>query len=176
MNMNRIIKAAAILYMIFPFQAALAGWEMARPSRDEMTGEIRIYTFSDSVTSTTPMDFPYTGTKSWLGFGCDRENDEWAFIGFSSLNLISQPIRDYSVYIFIFRVKFDDEVINMKMEESRNSDFLFFRDSTEAIRRFIRHTMVKLELDWFGQGKVYFEYSLEGASDAIRRAREMCRQ
>jgi len=171
--MNRIIKAAAILYMLFPFQAALAGWR-GWPSKDEMTGEIRAYAVSDKVTSTTPMDFPYTETRSWLGFGCDTKGNEWAYIGFSTLNLISQPARDYNVYIF--RVKFDDEVIKMKMEESRNSDFLHFWGDAEAIRRFISHTMVKLELDWYGQGKVYFEYSLEGSSDAIRRAREICRQ
>ncbi|MBO1352019.1 MAG: hypothetical protein EBE86_033745 [Hormoscilla sp. GUM202] len=163
MNMNRIIKAAAILYMLFPFQAALAEWQL----KDEMTDEITTIAISDEVTSTRPMDFPYTRTVSALGFACDTKGKEFAYIIFSTLNLV----RDGS----FLRLRFDDEEV-IKMSAFRNSDVLHFRRDAKAIRRFMRHTTVKLELNWFSQGRVYFEYSLEGASDAIKRAREICQQ
>ncbi len=70
--MNIIIKAAAILYVMFPFQAALARWDVIT-KKDEMTGDISSYASSDSVGSTRPMGFPYTGIKSQLVFGCDTK-------------------------------------------------------------------------------------------------------
>ncbi|MBC6422556.1 MAG: hypothetical protein GDA38_14250 [Hormoscilla sp. SP12CHS1] len=58
MNMNRIIKAAAILYMLFPFQVALAGWRGWPDERVRYTGYIinwsRVWLFFESGGSTVP--------------------------------------------------------------------------------------------------------------------------
>ncbi len=91
------------------------------------------------------------------------------------LQLVVRKVGGYSVSEN--RIKFDDEIMTMRMiQQSGNDNFLHFsgREEVEVISRFMIHTTVKLELAWFGEGKVYFEYSLEGSSDAIRRAREIC--
>ncbi|MBC6481136.1 MAG: hypothetical protein GDA56_28585 [Hormoscilla sp. GM7CHS1pb] len=155
------------------FPSSLAGWDVGT-HKDEMTGEITGYfAISDFVTSTKPIDFPYTGMESMLFFRCNTE-DESMFVFFD---------REVDLVRFLglseARIKFDNEIMiatRSYYRGKRNILRIFLSKEGVDIDRFINHMTVKLELVLRGQGEVYFEYSLEGSSDAIRRAREMYQQ
>jgi len=142
-------------------------------STDEMTGKRQAYAHSPQVGPTRPMPFPYTGTRAWLGFGCNGQ-DEWAYVGFSNQpNLINTETRD-GYHAFSTRVKFDDQVYTMDFTQKWGDSFLEFDDDEATIARILTTGSALLELDWYSSGVVYFRFSLRGSSAAIAKARAVC--
>lgn len=171
----RYIAVLAVLALsaTFPSTSAARQWTNSS-SQDEMTGQKRAHAHSAQVSSAQPMPFPYSGVKAWLGFGCDATG-EWAYIGFSEEpNLIrAEPISTgYSR--LRTRVRWDDAVMETQMTQQWGSRFLHFRDRADAISRMMRANSLRVELEWYGAGRVYFDFSLAGSSAAIARARSMC--
>jgi len=52
---------------------------------------------------------------------------------------------------------------------------LHFAEYAENIERVINHKTLLLELDWYLDGLVYFEFPLEGAKEAIETIRSKFR-
>jgi hypothetical protein len=119
------------------------------------------------------MGFPYSVTTEWLGVGTDGKT-EWVFVGFSeSPNLTNTDTQDgYS--LVRTRIKWDDDVENVTLTQEWGGKFLQFRDGTNAISKIARSSTVLLELDWYGEGKTYFRFSLAGSEAAITRMRQSC--
>lgn len=142
-------------------------------SKDEMTGKQSSYASSPRAASTSPMEFPYGGTKAWLGVGCDGQS-EWAYFGFTEApNLNNTDTKDgYSVVTT--RVRWNETVESTSFTQKWGAAFLHFRDDKSAISKIAGAKTVLLELDWHGQRTVYFEISLNGSSKAIADMRQQC--
>ncbi len=142
-------------------------------SRDEMTGKQQAFANSPTTSPTRPMDFPYTSTQAWLGFGCDGEN-EWTYVGFTSQpNLLnSETLQGYNS--ISTRVRWDDQVETARFLQKWGASFLSFSDDSAAIAHLTTASTVMLELEWYSAGQVHFRFSMRGASAAIARARAMC--
>ena len=148
-----------------------AQWDVST-SKDEMTGEVNSYCSSPSTSPTKTMSFPYGDTKGWLGIGCDGES-EWVYAGFTNEpNLHDTGIRDGYNHIKT-RIKFDDEVQDVYLSQKWNSKFLHFYD-VGVIDKIMKANTILLELDWYGEGSVYFRFSGGGSSKAINQIRASC--
>jgi len=139
-------------------------------SRDEMTGERSCYAASPRTGPQKAMGFPYGDVQAWLGVGHDSD-DEWAYVGFSeSPNLTDTETKD-GYNVITTRIKWDDEIETVSLIQEWGAKSLHFRYGTAAIAKMARSNTVLLELNWYGQGKTYFQFSLNGSSAAIREVR-----
>jgi|TARA_B100001971_G_scaffold206324_1_gene224930 RNA polymerase subunit RPABC4/transcription elongation factor Spt4 len=142
-------------------------------STDQITGERSAYASSPRTTSTTPMEFPYSDAQAWLGVGCDSDS-EWAYVGFTdSPNLVDDETRDGYNEIRT-RIRWDDEAGQELFTQAWGADFLHFQSDAATIMRVASSNAFRLELNWYGQGRVYFDFSLNGSSQAISDIRASC--
>lgn len=167
MNAKRIALYLLILLLTV---SAYGQWRNSS-SQDPMTGEMTWYAISPYVTSTSKMSFPYTGTEAWIGIGKDSK-DEWVYIGFTNEpNLVNTKIGNGYNSVKI-RIKWDDELTEATLTQTWGSKFLHFSNDHEIISRISKHNKVLIELEWYGSGKVYFEFPLSGSAKAIKTMRE----
>ncbi len=162
-----MLMILAIFFLALTVNGAQIGTEWTvTVSKDVMTEEETWYASSPNVTSTEPMGFPYEGTKAALVLGYDGK-DEWVYIWFSqSPNLLDTKIGD-GYNIISTRIKWDDEIETTKLTQEWGSKFLHFTEDEEVVSKIINSDTMLLELNWYGEGKVYFQFPLEGAAEAI---------
>jgi zinc ribbon protein len=153
--------------------AALPQWRTFE-SVDKMTGNRSHSALSPRAKAAKTMGFPYRGTEAWLGFGCGGSS-EWAYVGFSQApNITNDDTKDgYSTSRS--RVRWDDNVVTLGLSQDWGSEFMHFQSDAGAISKILTSSTMLLELDWYGEGMVYFEFTLNGSSRAISAARAKCR-
>jgi len=174
MGLNTLFKSicSATLFIILLTPTVSAQWTTSQ-SEDEMSGEKRSFAFSPSVESTTRMRMPYTGTTGRLAVGCN-DNSEWAYIVFSETpNLLNVTLEDGRNRIRT-RMRWDDEVENVILIQTWGANTLHFTNASSAVQKMINSNEVLLELDWYGENKTYFRFSLEGSSNAVSQIRNEC--
>ena len=159
----------SVVALLFVSETVFAQWKTSKDV-DEMTGNGTSYAISPKVTATERMGFPYGDTEAWLGVGTDGDN-EWAYIGFTKEPNIknTDPGDGYSA--FTTRVKWDDDIKQMKFTQDWGSRFIHFLYYDKAISEMINNNKVLVELDWYGEDKVYFEFTLNGSANAIEEIR-----
>jgi hypothetical protein len=166
------MKKKSLLSIVLAFILIILAhgiWDVSL-SKDEMTGEKSAYASSSATFPTEIMDFPYSDTKAWLGVGSDG-NSEWVYVGFNnSPNLNNTDTQD-GYNLIRTRIKWDDEVENVTITQDWGSKFLHFRNDKLIIKKIAKSNSVLLELDWHGEGKVYFKFSLKGSSSALKKMR-----
>lgn len=150
----------------------LPRWEVTTEV-DKMTGKQQVFASSPEVSSTKPMESPYTNVYSWLGFGCDAKS-EWAYFGFSKAPNLVKTETSNGFSTVRTRVKWDSTISNENLTQKWGASFLHFANYGPAIGKLLTAKEVLLELDWYSQNRTYFQYSLNGAADAIKAAREKC--
>lgn len=135
-------------------------------SKDEMTEEETWFAVSPEVEPTKKMNFPYSSVWAWMGIGYNGK-DEWVYIGFTEApNLINTTIKDGYDLISI-RVKWDDELDNVKLTQTWGSKFLHFENDKAIVSKIAQSNTLLIELNWYGEGNVYFRFPLNGSADAI---------
>ena len=73
---------------------------------------------------------------------------------------------------FTTRLEWDDDISHMDFTKEWGTSFIHFVEDEKAIDKIMENNKVLLELDWYGEGKVYFEFTLNGSADAIKKIRE----
>ena len=162
-----------ITIVLCSYNSASAQWKTSK-NVDKMTGTGSSYAHSPSVNSDPAMDFPYNNVRAWLGVGCD-ENSEWAYIGLNeSPNLTDTKTQDGYDRIKT-RIKWDDLVKEVELTQKWGDNFLSFTNDGYDIAKIQSSNTVLLELKWYGEGDVYFEFPLNGSSKAINKIRRECK-
>ena len=169
-----MLKRALITSIAITSFTANASWNVSSDV-DEMTGKTTHYAISQSKESTKKMGFPYKHVRSWIGGGCDKKG-EWIFIGFNkSPNITNDETQD-GWSLISTRFKWDNDVESVKLSQTWGSKFLHFRgDDSKFITKIASKNNGLLELNWHGQGSVYFPYSFAGSSKAIATIRQKCK-
>ncbi len=163
------LRALVTLLALILATSASAAWHV-QTDRDEMTGERSCYAHSSTVPPTERMGFPYSDVQAWLGVGSDGMSD-WAYIGFStSPNLTGSKTKD-GYDLITTRIKWDDKVEIVTLRQEWGSKFLHFLSDEKAMASMMAANTVLVELNWYGEGKVYFRFSLAGSTAAITKAR-----
>jgi len=138
-----------------------------------MTGARTYYLISKPVKPTKPMDFPYEGTTARLGVGCNK-GDEWVYIYFSSApNLLDTETKDGYDEINT-RIKFDDNIEYVFFTQDWGSHYLVFELPDNIIPKLIHSRTALLELHWYGEGRVYFKFNLNGFHRALKTMERKC--
>ncbi len=67
----------------------------------------------------------------------------------------------------ITRIKWDDSVENVTLTQTWGAEFIHFNNAKKILSKIKTASSMLLELDWYGEGHVYFKFPLNGASEAI---------
>jgi hypothetical protein len=164
--------ACASTFILWLATPALAEWTISS-SKDEMTEKKSCYANSSITGPTEKMGFPYGDTKAWLGIGTNGKG-EWVYVGFTDSPNITNTITKDGYNLIKTRIKWNDEIENVTLKQDWSSKFIHFNDDSVAIARISESNTLLLELNWFGQGKTYFKFSLKGSSEAIGKIRSAC--
>ena len=161
-----------IVMMLFT-TATFANWSTTQKV-DKMSGATSHYAVSPTTNADPVMSFPYQGVESNLAFGCTN-NAEWFYIWFNKRPNLSGGHTLDGHDIHGIRVKFDtlkpwEETVIQRWGASS----LQLNNDKEMLRHIKSAQAVLIEIDWYGQGETYFEYSLVGATSAINKARANC--
>jgi RNA polymerase subunit RPABC4/transcription elongation factor Spt4 len=147
-------------------------WEVST-SVEKMTGKRQAFASSPTVSAAERMDFPYGDVRAWLGVGCDG-TDEWAYIGFSSAPNLTDTDTESGYNRIRTRIKWDESLEDVTLTQEWGAPFLHFRDDDAAIARMATAGSALLELNWYGQGRSYFSFPLDGSSASIATIRRQC--
>ena len=173
MRLKVYMKSGLTITGILAVVSSLFGQWITSQSSDEMTGEHTSYAISPSNTATEIMDFPYRGVEGTIGVGCDGQY-EWVYVSFSKApNLLNTDTNDGYDRIDT-RIKFDDQIQNVTLRQEWGARVLHFYSDDKIIEKLIQSNSILLELNWYGEGRTYFRFSLEGSADAIAEIRKEC--
>ena len=157
------------LFILLFAMSAYGEWEIGS-KKDEMTGKQTVYAFSLRTISTKVMSFPYRNTMAWIGIGCNSVN-EWVYIGFDTSPNLNKKDTKNGYNLIRTRVKWDNKIENIILIQHWGAKGINFQDAQLIISKIAKHKTMLLELDWYGQGRVYFKFQLEGSSDALKKIR-----
>ncbi|PNR93279.1 MULTISPECIES: hypothetical protein [unclassified Petrotoga] len=166
--MNKKVIGLIILVMFFLALTVNGAenetkWEVF-VSKDEMTGKEVGYAISPSVTSSRKMENEVSA-KLIVAYNGEFE---MAFISFSDIPLLQgTSIGDEWDEIIHTRIKWDDEVEPVTLLHEWDSPAFLFKEDEEIVSKIINSDTMMLELNWYGEGNVYFQFPLEGADEAI---------
>jgi len=161
-----IVILTTFLVLLFAASAMANGW-VTNFHEDEMTGEISWYALSPVTGPTKTMGFPYDDVTARIGIG-KNEDSEWVYVFFNhSPNLTNTDIAD-GHDIINTRIRWDeDEIENTRLTQRWGAKSIHFANATHIISKIENHHNLLLELDWYGEGSVYFDFSLAGSKEAI---------
>ena len=174
-----LILSMSVAILIPRLSGAESGWTTST-WQDEMTGEKSAEAKSEVASPTRRMDFPYGDVEAVFGLNCTGDR-EATWIAFSvSPNLNSAEWED-GYQVIRTRMKWDGNIRNVTFMQPSGSKLLQFWEGLRggrSVSRMIEKSnpdgKVLVELDWHGQGRVHFEFSLTGATKAIADMREKC--
>lgn len=135
-------------------------------SEDEMEGTIMWFAQSPAVESTKKMQFPYSDTKVRVIVGYDGEK-EWCYLSFNNSPNLVNTINGDGRDIINTRVKWDEDIEDVRLIQEWNSRFVHFSNGDKIIPKIKKSNTALLELTWHRQGEVYFKIPLKGSSAAI---------
>lgn len=105
--------------------------------------------------------------------GCD-EGSEWAYIGFSTAPNLTDTRTEDGYHVIKARFKWNDSVEWVTLTQKWGAEFIHFRSDSNIISRIASASVAVLELNWYGQRPVHFEFPLRGSSAALSKMRSEC--
>jgi len=133
---------------------------------DEMTGQRTWYASSPISYPNSVMNFPYADACAWLIVLYNGENDLPLVLFNLIPTFLNTSIGD-GYYLLSTRVKWNNSVEQMEFYQPILGNGLFFIDYKRATKMIRASKTMRIELNWLGNGLVYFDFDLTGASKAI---------
>lgn len=143
-------------------------------SVDEMSGDVSYFASSPRAMSNDWSGRLYRDTESWVAVGCKSGSSPWVYFGFTNTPNITGDNTKSGYSESTSRVKWDEELGSMKLTQSHGSSFMHAVDDSSALGRLESSSKVMLELSWYRQRAIKFEYTLNGSASAIREALAAC--
>ena len=142
----------------------LSSWQVRDAVIDKLTGEIKSMATSPMAQTTTTLGFPYHNTHSiaYLWY-----NGPLMFFFSNSPNIVNDYTHN-GYDTFYARLSFDGAIIKCRFRQDWGSKFIQLDSRENEIKKYLLESDVMLlELNWYGEGSVVFEYSLNGSDTAI---------
>jgi hypothetical protein len=160
------------IFGLFSVPAFSSTWE-TWDSEDRMTGAKSVYASSPDVSvrlTSLPMS-----VESSIVVGC-AQGDFWAYFWFSSMpNLIGGDfVGTNGDQRHILRTRLGDNLTTVAVEQSPGSDLLYMVDFPSLHNSFRNVGSVLIELPWYMENQLYFEYSTQGYGQAIADLQSRC--
>lgn len=142
-------------------------------SEDRMDGSVTYYSQSFVTRPIERLDFPYEDTYSRIIVGCD-EYRSWVDFYFNNSPNLRNTSTENGYDEFSTRVKIDDDLERITLTQQWGSNFLSVKNDNQLIKDIKSGKTLLIELDWVGNGTVYFEYNLIGSSESINETLRNC--
>lgn len=169
---NLVIAAS----LCFPILAMASSWSVTLQQNDPMAVNESYYATSDSFAPMKNLSFPYSDARSWIGVGCNTDNQYWAFIGFNKANFTGGQWNKGTKYHFA-KIKYDDRINQVYLSESSDGrKFLTVGtgDKSAFIMGLKTSNTVITGVPWYEHGDVWFKYSMNGSTNAINTVFKKC--
>lgn len=131
------------------------------------------YALSPTSNPITPLKFPYSDAKSWVGVGCDTKKNVWAYIGYTKSNFTGGSWSNSSKIHYNIKFRFDDQIKNYSLRESGDNLFIT-QNENDFVENLKKANYLTTGIHWYKQGAVYFKYSMSGSSKAIKSIMDNC--
>lgn len=153
--------------------ASVYGQWTTSETTDEMEGTTSYFAISPDVKPTRQMSFPYGNITSNLVIAC-KEASTYAYFYFSdSPNLTDDETED-GYNLVRTRLKVDEVIENISLTQTWGANSLFLLNDELYIQKAKEASELLLELNWYGNGKVYFRYDLSGSAKKISEVENSC--
>lgn len=170
------MKRSVVVIFIFltmllaQFTLAQNQWSVSS-KQDPMTGKVTWFAVSPPVSSIEKMSFPYENTQAWIVVA-RQGKEEGVYIGFNVIpNIVGGSIVDrYEVITTMIRWD-TSQPVYAKFFREFGSKSIRFENTMEIIGKLLIHRKLLVELNWYGEGLVHFEFPLEGAANAVAQIR-----
>lgn len=137
-------------------------WSISQ-SKDKITKDVQFFLNSRNVSSVESLGFPYNGVQSWIAVACDKDS-YWTYFGFTKEPNISKDETKDGYSTSRNRVVWDESQDTLTLNQEWNSEFMRVAFKKDFINKLRKHKKLMLELNWHGEGQVYFEHDLTGSS------------
>lgn len=168
--MSNFFKGSLFVFSLLFSVNAIADWDFKILRYESIKGNFPS-AVSDSVSPTKKMKAPYSNLEASIGVLCNSDV-ELLMMVFSQppkLNNTNTKNNDDKITA---RIKWGDTFENVILAQS--SHILIFDNSKKVIRKLIKSKSALLELDWSGQGLIYFKFPLSGSVAALKKMRTFC--
>jgi len=167
---------ATFAVILISFSAAAEKIWTEHSRKNEMTGQMLFYAFTNDVKSINPMSFPYNKTTSSISLACSEKNKKMSV---SFLFNVAPNINNKEIIVKNFdsiktRIKFGEKITNVELFQKWGSRAIGFRNSEQYFADLNISDELLLELDWHGNGKVYFKHTITGFSKVFEAIKSKC--
>ena len=143
-------------------------------SVDEMSGDKSYSTSSPLAYPGRVLSFPYRDLYSYISISCDK-NGVSAMVYFSSsLSLVNAEFKR-GAFRVESRTKWGDELNTTKFKFFSGGSALYPTHEKLFASQLVKATDLKIETHWKTAGTVVWDYSLNGASENIKRLSKTCK-
>ena len=164
------------------YNAQAEAWRILK-DRDEMTGEISTYAVSPRTTPTSPHS-DYDDLESWMVVGCRVSKVQFMYFDFTEKPILRRTYYP-SGYANEARIRWNNEIKSILLDQVSGESALYYSKTAPislfspiyiggAIKRTAESESVMLELPWYGESLIHFEYSTNGAAKAIAEVLQPC--
>ncbi len=141
---------------------------------DEMSGVTTYHAFSPKIFPTSQLKFPYKDVFSYMGVSCQKGSFQ-VYLVFNKTNLSGRATYKNGNRFINTKVKFDENISdeNFVLIKGREDSLYFsnqdgdFISPVEILQRLISSSYMLLQLNWHGNGDVYFRYDLNSPREIL---------
>jgi hypothetical protein len=156
-----------VLYLVVIMATPVFGQWSITAVEDEMSGIVYGVAYSSLVAPNTTMGFPYGDVKARMSVMVSESGHSLVYFEFTESPNINNTRADGGYNRFRTRIKWDDDLEVVSMRQKRGGSLLEFEKKQSALYKIAHANNVLLEVSWYGEGFVYFEFSLSGSSKAL---------
>lgn len=174
MRKKIIISGLIFMTIIFILTTSVSAEWTVDSSKDPMTGTEKWTAKSSYAVATEEMEFPYHNVEAWIEVVCESGTTN-VKIGFSNgPNLMDTSLHQDGYEIIDTRIKWDVKIEEIRLNHDYASKYIDFRNDQDIIEKLKNYNTLLLELNWFAEDEVYFEFSLDGSKEAMDEIQENC--
>lgn len=165
---------ATFAVILISFSAAAEEVWKNYSKKDEMSGEQSFYTYTNKIKPTRTMSFPYQNTTSFIALMCSKKRVTFSFLFNIAPNLNNKETVVKNYDSIKTRIKFGEKINNVDLLQRWGGKQITLRNNEQYLADLNISDELLLELDWHGDGKVYFKYTITGFSKAYEDLKTRC--
>ena len=152
---------------------AYSNWNF-QIDENPMDSSKSVYLFTSEVNSKPKMKFPYSNTRASLVFACSNFKN-WSFFTFNESPLLNNKRIKSGYDEITTRIKFGNNFENIDLNHEWGQTVLHVDNDILFRSSLSGNLELLLELDWYGEGKVYFKFDTSDYLQKIKELNKKCK-
>jgi len=169
------MKKVVLAFLAIGFTSSLmakmvSGW-IIQINTDEMTNE-KSCAVGKLTKSTKSLSFPYSDLTQIVAISIDSTGKYKSYLKFSANpNLTDEATGDGYGYA-TRRIKFDNNITNFSFSRDWGGETVFVGNNDDFIDKLMTSKTMLTEQEQYGNGKIYYKFSLTGMQNAYDSCRK----